>query len=148
LVRSLPLQDSDFAQRIELGYDWEFFPDPTARLQRQDLEHVSGWRKVRVGLSWNVQFEDLRNYMGAAWYRTQFELPEFSGARHVLLKFGAVDYFCEVYVNGLVIGTHEGGYTTFSFEITNAVRPGQNELEIRSWIPQWMRRRTALYFRR
>lgn len=69
--------------------------------------------------------------MGAAWYRTTLELPGFPDTRHVLLKFGAVDYFCEVFVNGVSIGTHEGGYTPFSFEITSAVHPGANQLLIR-----------------
>jgi len=100
-------------------------------LRETAAENVDGWRNTRVGLSWNVQFEDLRDYMGAAWYRLHFELPQFRDTRHVLLKFGAVDYFCEVIVNGVTIGTHEGGYTPFSFEITNAVHPGANELMIR-----------------
>ena len=100
-------------------------------MQRHEAELATDWRPARVGLSWNVQFEDLRNYMGAAWYRIRFELPAFRDTRHVLLKFGAVDYFCEVFLNGSVIGTHEGGYTPFSFEITSAVRSGSNELMVR-----------------
>ena len=68
--------------------------------------------------------------MGAAWYRTQFELPIFSGTHHVLLKFGAVDYFCEVFINGRSAGTHEGGYTPFTFEITNLIRPGANTVVV------------------
>src|SRR5436305_2812285 len=99
-------------------------------MQRDQSEQSKEWRNARVGLSWNAQFEHLRNYMGAAWYRLQFELPGFRDTRHVLLKFGAVDYFCEIFLNGISIGTHEGGYTPFSFEITNAVRPGANDLLI------------------
>ncbi len=131
MISSLPLQASDASQRVELEYGWEILIDPTGRLQRDEAERSEGWRSARVGLSWNVQFEDLRDYMGAAWYRTSFELPVFSDTRHVLLKFGAVDYFCEVFLNGTVVGTHEGGYTPFSFEITNAVRPGINSLVVR-----------------
>ena len=91
----------------------------------------SDWRNAKVGLSWNAQFDDLRNYMGAAWYRTGVELNRYRDTRHVLLKFGAVDYFCEVFLNDLSIGTHEGGYTPFSFEITNVVHAGANQLLIR-----------------
>ena len=100
-------------------------------MQRDEAQQSNGWRNARVGLSWNVQFDDLRNYMGAAWYRTSFELNRFLDTRHVLLKLGAVDYFCEVFVNDLSIGTHEGGYTPFSFEITSAVHAGVNQLLIR-----------------
>ncbi|MBV9625023.1 MAG: hypothetical protein JOZ14_13700 [Acidobacteria bacterium] len=50
---------------------------------------------------------------GAAWYRLKFDLPTFQDTRHVLLKFGAVDYFCDVFLNAVSIGTQEGGYNTF-----------------------------------
>ena len=128
---SLPLQLSDDVQRVELEDGWEFLVDPSGRMLYEVARQAADWRKARVGLSWNVQFEDLREYMGAAWYRAPFELPAFRDTRHVLLKFGAVDYFCEVFLNGLSIGTHEGGYTPFSFEITKAIHPGLNELMIR-----------------
>ncbi|HVN17666.1 MAG TPA: hypothetical protein VMU05_02810 [Dongiaceae bacterium] len=128
---SLPLQSSDNVQRVELEDGWELLIDPSGRMPYENAQKATGWRSARVGLSWNVQFEDLREYMGAAWYRLRFELAEFQDTRHVLLKFGAVDYFCEVFVNGISIGTHEGGYTPFSFEVTSAVHPGMNEMMIR-----------------
>ncbi len=131
MAPSLDLQVADITQRLELEYGWEILIDPTGVMQRENAEQSDGWRSARVGVSWNVQFDDLRNYMGAAWYRTTFELPVFHDTRHVLLKFGAVDYFCEVYLNQVFIGTHEGGYTPFSFEVTSAVRPGPNQLVIR-----------------
>jgi Glycosyl hydrolases family 2, sugar binding domain/Glycosyl hydrolases family 2, TIM barrel domain/Glycosyl hydrolases family 2 len=128
---SLPLSVSDSAQRLELEYGWQFYPDPTGRVQLEDLARIQEWRPARVGLSWNSQFEDLRDYLGAAWYRTSFEVARFSDPRHVLLKFGAVDYFCEVYCNGNLVGKHEGGYTPFSFDVTSAIRPGSNDLAVR-----------------
>jgi hypothetical protein len=131
VISSLPLNSSEQGQRFELESGWEILVDSSGRMQRDQARREPGWRAARVGLSWNVQFDDLRNYMGAAWYRLTFELPEFRNTRHVLLKFGAVDYFCEVFVNDLLVGTHEGGYTPFSFEITSAVHPGANELMIR-----------------
>ena len=139
---SLPLQSSDNVQRLELEDGWEILVDPSGRLFYQAARNAEGWRAVRVGLSWNVQYEDLRDYMGAAWYWLRFELPAFRDTRHVLLKFGAVDYFCEVFINGVSIGTHEGGYTPFSFEITSAIHPGANELMIRVSGPQTRRNRS------
>ena len=112
------------SSRLELEYGWEILFDPSGRLNREEAANSVPWRAARAGLSWNVQFEDKRDYMGAAWYRITFELPTFLDTRHVLLKFGAVDYFCEVFLNGLTMGTHEGGYTPFSFEVTSAARSG------------------------
>ena len=130
MTHVLPYQSSHDLTRVELEHGWEFLPDPSARLRYPDLAQTTGWRPARVGLSWNAQFEDLRDYMGAAWYRVRAEVPAFRDARHALLKFGAVDYFCEVFVNGVSVGTHEGGYTPFSFDITRALQTGENEIAI------------------
>jgi Glycosyl hydrolases family 2, sugar binding domain/Glycosyl hydrolases family 2/Glycosyl hydrolases family 2, TIM barrel domain len=128
---SLPLSAQHSPQRVELDYGWEFLADRSGTLLYPDLEKAKDWRPARAGLSWNVQFPDLRDYQGAAWYRIHFDVPQFADTRHVILRFGAVDYFAEVHVNGTCVGSHEGGYTPFSFDVTSSVHPGQNELAIR-----------------
>jgi Glycosyl hydrolases family 2, sugar binding domain/Glycosyl hydrolases family 2/Glycosyl hydrolases family 2, TIM barrel domain len=129
---ALPYQASNPAQRFELEHGWEFLPDRSGKLSySQVTSEVEHWRPARVGLSWNVQFPDLRDYMGAAWYRIEIELPTFRDTRHVLLRFGAVDYFCQVFINGIPVGIHEGGYTPFSFDISGVVHSGVNLLVIR-----------------
>lgn len=128
---TLPLQPTDTQRRLQLDEGWQFFADPTARVSLVDLDKIDNWRPARAGLSWNVQFEDLREYMGAAWYRIRFEAALTRNMRHVLLKFGAVDYFCEVYLNGVPAGSHEGGYTPFTFDVSNLIREGENELAVR-----------------
>ena len=66
----------------------------------------------------------------ALWYHRTFELQSISGKRQ-LLNFEAVDYRCEVLVNGEVVGSHRGGNTPFTIDITSAVRQGTNTLIIR-----------------
>lgn len=56
----------------------------------------------------------------AVWYRRQFDVPAGAGAS-VLLHFGAVDFRATVWVNGNLVGSHEGGYTSFVCDITNAI---------------------------
>ena len=58
------------------------------------------------------------------WYRKVFKLPSAWRGRHVLLHFGAVDQIATVWVNGKKVAFHEGGYTEFSADITDALRPG------------------------
>lgn len=55
------------------------------------------------------------------WYRRSFSVPPSWRARRVRLHFGAVDWRCHVWVNGLDIGQHQGGYDAFSFDITDAL---------------------------
>ena len=63
-------------------------------------------------------------------YRKTFTLPEGFKKDRVLLHFGAVDQECTVSVNGKVVGGHKGGYTAFSFDITDALVEGENELTL------------------
>ena len=127
----LLLDSSANAQTVKLERGWQFLPDKEGMLKAGDIASSQGWRDVRVGLSWNAQFADLRDYMGVAWYRTTFNAPQEMAQKHLLIRFGAVDYFCELYVNGKRIGEHEGGYTPFSFDVTDSVKPGVNELVVR-----------------
>ena len=66
------------------------------------------------------------------WYRRSFspDAEKLSG-RRLLLKFGAVDYEADVWVNGRYAGRHVGGYSPFSFDITTLVQEGENELCVR-----------------
>lgn len=68
------------------------------------------------------------------WYKRTINYTPKEGER-TLLHFGAVDYQCWIYMNGKEIGTHEGGYTEFSFDITDALKAGENELVIKVYDP-------------
>ena len=65
------------------------------------------------------------------WYRRTVTLPEDYQQGKWLLHIGAADQQAAVYVNGKKLGTHEGGYDSFSFDITDALKAGENELLIR-----------------
>jgi len=55
------------------------------------------------------------------WYHRSFSVPESWRGQHVRLHFGAVDWRCEVWVNGHKIGQHQGGYDPFTFDVTDAL---------------------------
>ena len=71
-----------------------------------------------------------KDFIPAVWYRRNFSLSENELAGRVLLHFGAVDYLSYVYVNGTLVGTHKGGYSSFSFDITDYCRVGDNALTV------------------
>ncbi|WP_353185006.1 sugar-binding domain-containing protein, partial [Parapedobacter lycopersici] len=64
------------------------------------------------------------------WYRTTVTVNKAIRNQRVLLHFGAVDWRCEVYVNGQKAGVHEGGYDPFSFDITPLLKKGNAPQEI------------------
>lgn len=65
------------------------------------------------------------------WYRRKFTVNENYDGKRVLLNFGAVDWQCEVFVNGTKIGGHTGGYCPFSFDITEYLKADENELTVK-----------------
>ena len=70
------------------------------------------------------------DFMACVWYRRSFTLPEEAQGQRVLLHFGAVDYRTEVWINGQSVGVHEGGYVSFCFDITSALRAGENTVVV------------------
>jgi beta-galactosidase/beta-glucuronidase len=70
------------------------------------------------------------------WYRREFSIPDGWAGKHVMLHLGAVDWQATVRVNGHEVGTHEGGYTPFSFDISAFLdASGTNQVEIVVWDP-------------
>ncbi|MBW8844177.1 MAG: hypothetical protein JF607_04295 [Burkholderiales bacterium] len=64
------------------------------------------------------------------WYRRSFEVPAAWAGQRVRINFGAVDRRATVYVNGTRVGFHDGGYTSFSFDITPELKAGRNEIVV------------------
>lgn len=64
------------------------------------------------------------------WYRRTIDVGKPAEGRRLLLHFGAVDYACACYVNGMRVGTHVGAYLPFDVDITDVVQAGDNTLEL------------------
>ncbi|NGP77782.1 beta-glucuronidase [Balneolaceae bacterium YR4-1] len=77
---------------------------------------------------WNSQVEKLYYYEGSVWFKKSFDYLRKTDSSRVLLYFGAVNYKAEVYLNGTKLGTHIGGFTPFSFEVTNLLNEKDNFL--------------------
>lgn len=69
------------------------------------------------------------------WYKRSFKKPDLKKGHRLLLHFGAVDWQTTVYVNGKEVGTHSGGYTAFTFDITGELKAGNNELAVKVFDP-------------
>jgi hypothetical protein len=113
-----------FRNRISLDGQWHFDP-----AEITNPEHAS---LITVPSPWQAD-ERFRDHSGEAWYQRGFEVPAawFSDDRVIILGFGAVDYFAEVWVNDTRVGEHEGGYLPFELDITSTARPGANTITVR-----------------
>ncbi|MGQ9684447.1 MAG: glycoside hydrolase family 2 protein [Anaerolineae bacterium] len=118
-----------------LNGTWEFAFDDSDLGQRQ------GWMEGRRPLSQHITvpfpFEASLSGIGDTaphpiiWYRrTFFAQPPSDGGR-LLLHFGAVDYTATAWLNGRALGSHSGGYTPFTFDVTEHLQSGDNTLVLR-----------------
>lgn len=68
----------------------------------------------------------------ALWYNRTFTVPASWKGKDVMLNFDAVDWACDVWVNDMKVGSHKGGYTPFSLNVTPALKAkGENKLTVR-----------------
>lgn len=132
------------AQTTSLNGEWKVLIDPTG---------IGDWRQVwledkpqkktdffeysfngapilKVPADFNSQRCELTYYEGTVWYQKQFKYRIRNGKR-LFLHFGAVNYLADVYLNGSKLGSHEGGFTPFQFEITGKVKAGANALVVK-----------------
>lgn len=70
------------------------------------------------------------DFVQAVWYKREILLSKDVFAGRILLHFGAVDYHCEVWINGQACGSHDGGYSSFCFDITDQAQAGTNQLTV------------------
>ena len=131
-------QQNPYRQRHDLSGFWDFcfdradsgvargFPSGLARASAE------GVRPIAVPASYNDQFEDGRDYLGPVWYERTFDLPWGWAERRVLLRFGSVNYHATVWLNGEMLGEHEGGHLPFVLDATRAVKSESNRLVVRA----------------
>src|SRR5450755_837562 len=134
----------DARKTTSLNGEWEVIIDPTG---------VGDWRKVweekkpqkktdfveysfeggatlQVPGDFNTQIRELTYEETTIWYKKTFHYLK-NPDRRLFLHFGAVNYLTDVYLNGKLLGSHEGGFTPFQFELTNIVREGENSIVLR-----------------
>jgi beta-glucuronidase len=76
---------------------------------------------LKVPGDWNSQDVKFLDYEGTVWYKKSFDFAGLKKGEKVFLYFGAVNYECDVYLNGQKLGTHKGGFTPFDFEIPDSL---------------------------
>jgi len=101
---------------------------PETKIDFYEYSFDNGLR-LNVPSDWNSQLPELKYYEGTVWYARRFDVAKESNKR-LFLYFGAVSYRCRIYLNGKEIGQHEGGFTPFQMEITDAVKEKDNFLAV------------------
>ena len=127
-----------------LNGDWKVIIDPTGTgdwrqvwLERKPEKKTDFFEYsfdespvMTVPGDFNSQMAEITYLEGIVWYKKEF-VHTIKSNKRVFIHFGAVNYVSDVYLNGKFIGSHEGGFTPFQFEITDKIQSGENALIVK-----------------
>src|SRR5688572_12006002 len=173
MARPMPLVSSPSFDSPTLSPRARFSLDGQWHFSKTEILNTDNCSLITVPAPWQADAR-FRDHTGEAWYQREFQVPaEWMEADRVLmLGFGAVDYFAEVWLNGIKVGEHEGGYLPFELDVTEAARAGRNTLTVRVedpleifpeiphgkqswygmlsgiWQPVWVESRPAMHIQR
>ncbi|MBP6759058.1 MAG: beta-glucuronidase [Flavobacterium sp.] len=85
---------------------------------------------IMIPGDWNSQKDNLFYYEGTVWFKKSFDYDVKENKR-LFVYFGAVNYKAEVYLNGIKLGVHEGGFTPFNFEVSSIIKSKDNFLVVK-----------------
>lgn len=139
-----------WAEQVDREHPWNVYPRP--QMERADWLNLNGsWnyaiepQKAPCPETWQgeilVPFAVESSLSGvgkrvrdneALWYNRTFTVPASWKGKEIMLNFGGVDWSCDVWVNDIKVGSHKGGYSPFSLDITPALNAkGENSLTVR-----------------
>lgn len=117
-----------------LNGEWEYAIKPVG-----EVEPASFDGNILVPFAVESSLSGVQKEVGEKnelWYKRSFTVPAKWKGKDVMLNFGAVDWKAEVFVNDVLVGSHKGGYTPFSFNVTPFLKgSGAQKLVVRVWDP-------------
>lgn len=122
---------ADPRTRTNFNAGWRFQLGDVPQAREAGFDDA-GWESVGVPHSFGIPyFQASQFYTGYGWYRKRLTVPEAWQGRRIALEFEGVFQDAEVFVNGIAVGRHRGGYTGFSIDITEAAKVGENVVAVR-----------------
>jgi len=126
--------------RESLDGDWRYAieepGEPGESLAYPDPElDTSSWPVMRLPTNWYRT--EVGDFFGTIWFRREFRVPAAQHGQRLFLRFGAVDYLADVWLNGTYLGAHEGMFNPFEFDVTDVIDlEGTNTLVVKDGAPR------------
>lgn len=115
---------------------WRFLPDPTGdgegRGYPQPTLDTRRWNEVAVPSTFDDCSPALPAYEGKGWFRRTFIADASAAGAYPVLRFEGVNYDADVWLNGVHVGRHEGGFLQFEFSVAGVLCAGENTLVVRA----------------
>lgn len=131
LTRPLYAASDTTRETLNFNREWTFHLGDVTGAEAVAFADAT-WDKANLPHSFSMPyFAAERFYVGYGWYRKHFDVPAAWHDQRINLEFDGVFQVAEAFVNGKRVGEHQGGYTGFTIDITDAVKPGDNVVAVR-----------------
>jgi len=122
-----------------LNGTWKYVLDETDTGREKEYfagkTDLSAWKDMAIPNNWYLT--EVGDYFGTVWFQTSFRVPAHFAGKRLYVRFAAVDYYADVWLNGVFLGSHEGMFNPFEFDVTDVVRmDGDNLLVVRDNAPR------------
>ena len=126
-LKEHPRPDFQREQWLNLNGLWDFRFDPqnTGENEKWYDKTDSFDKKILVPFPWGSKLSGVENEAEIGWYSRQIEVPSDWNGKKVFIVFGASDWITTAWLDGQKLGTFQGGYTPFEFEITPLYKKGR-----------------------
>lgn len=128
-----PSADGRNTRELTSGWQFRFGGDPAGVTESSYDDH--SWTSISLPHTWNRVGEygltpspAMNNSHGLGWYRLHLDVPSKLAGRRLFLQFDAVGNIADVWVNGVHVGRHEGAFSRFRFDVTQAIKPGASNV--------------------
>ena len=131
-----PQFDRGDANWLNLNGPWEYQTDRGLTGEQRNFQNGAPFcETITVPFCRESELSGIgdKDFCDSVWYRKTLTLPEAWAGKRVLFHVGACDYYTKVWVNGQYLGDHIGGYVAFSFDITKALKEGENTITLGVW---------------
>ncbi|MBR6782434.1 MAG: beta galactosidase jelly roll domain-containing protein [Clostridia bacterium] len=131
-----PQFDRGDANWLNLNGPWEYRTDRGQTGEQRGFQNGAPFSEtITVPFCRESELSGIGDvdFCDSVWYRKTLTLPEDWAGKRILFHIGACDYYTKVWVNGQYMGDHTGGYVAFSFDITKALKEGENTLTVGVW---------------
>ena len=125
--------------RLSLDGVWKYAlegdePGESLGYDHRDFD-ISSWKDMQLPINWYLT--EVGDFFGTIWFRRDFRVPDELKGQQLFLRFGAVDYFADVWLNGEYLGAHEGMFNPFEFDVTDRVDlDGDNVVVVKDGAPR------------
>jgi len=124
----LLLHASTFPKTTSLDGKWLYHTQQLTRSSHYVYQFKGNEPSMLLPSNW---YKQGKNHAGIMWFQRRINLKDLPLASHHFLTFTGVDYLCDIWVNGQYVGSHEGYFQTFSFDITPYLHRGDNSIKVK-----------------